>query len=293
MSLILSPEGRKPIFDAAKARGATFRSLADVAVLDRAIDEAIATLAAPPAPVSIPVTVPVISTGFSPIETIDAALLKIACPENTLKELALWIEPVKAACRRWGIDTLREVCSFLANIGVESAGLTRLEENLNYSAKRMAEVWPGRFAINPGAKLKDRQPNALAQSLSRNPEKLANHVYANRMGNGPPESGDGWRHRGYGPKQLTGKSNHRRFAEAYGVRLEDVPALLQTKEGGMHSAGWFWFDNGMDALAATAGVEDDRQRINGGQTGVDEVRKRFNALIAELLKREKQAGGVA
>jgi putative chitinase len=99
------------------------------------------------------------------------------------------------------------------------------------------------------------------------------------MGNGPPDSGDGWRHRGFGPKQLTGADNHRRFAAAFGIRVEDVPAFIRTREGGAQSAGWFWFDNDLDAKAATAGIEDDRQAINGGQTGVDEVRRRFNALI--------------
>lgn len=222
-----------------------------------------------------------------PISFIDATLLKVAFPENKLTELELWAEPTRAACKRWGIDTIREIASFLANIGVESAGLTRLSENMNYSAKRMAEVWARRFAVNPDAPVKARQPNALAKSLANNPEKLANHVYANRMGNGPPASGDGWRHRGYGPKMITGLENQRRFGEAMGVPLADVPALLQTREGGMMGAGWFWYDNGLDAKAATVGIEDDRQAINGGQIGVDDVRVRFNALIPELLRREK------
>ncbi len=280
--MILPPEARKPIFDAAKARGAVFRTLADVGELDAGIDAALAMLGdgglAAPLAIAMP-------SSAKPIGLIDAALLKIACPENTLPELALWVEPTRAACARWGIDTLREIASFLANIGVESAGLTRLTENMNYSAKRMAEVWPGRFAINPHAAMAARLPNALARALAHNPEKLANHVYANRMGNGPPDSGDGWRYRGYGPKQLTGAYNQARFAEAAGIPLAEMPAYLQTREGGMMSAGWFWFDNGMDALAATAGIEDDRQAINGGQIGVDEVRRRFNALIAELLRR--------
>lgn len=223
------------------------------------------------------------------IEMIDADLLKIACPGNSLAELEQWAPHVRNACYRWGIGTMREVASFLANIGVESAGLTRLEENLNYSAKRLAEVWPSRYAINPRASMKDRQPNALAKSLAHNPEKLANNVYANRMGNGPPESGDGWRHRGYGPKQLTGKNNHSAFAQDIGIAVEDVPAYLRTKEGGMMSAGWFWLENGLDRLAATPGIEDDRRAINGGLIGVDEVRKRFNAIIAEMLRREKAA----
>ena len=273
----------KLIVDAARRAGAKFPTNRSWLDFKAAIDAAAVGDGGPA--VAPSVALPAVYA--KPISLIDATLLKIACPENGLAELDLWVEPTRAACKRWGIDMIREVASFLANIGVESRGLTRLEENLNYSAKRMAEVWPGRFAVNPKVALKARQPNALAKSLANNPEKLANHVYANRMGNGPPESGDGWRHRGYGPKQLTGKTNHGLFAEAAGITLAEVPAYLQTRDGGMMSAGWFWFDNGMDALAATAGVEDDRQRINGGQTGVDDVRTRFNALVDELLRREK------
>jgi putative chitinase len=255
---------------------------------DAALTAAGVPMDAPPAPppgAAEPISGPLPAA----VAMIDAKLLRIACPENTEAALALWVLPLRAACVRWGIDTFREVASFLANIGVESCGLTRLEENMNYSAKRMAEVWPRRFAVNPNAAPRDRQPNGLARSLAHNPEKLANHVYANRMGNGPPESGDGWRHRGFGPKQLTGKSNHARFAAAAGIALDQVPDFIRTREGGAMSAGWFWFDNDMDAKAATAGIEDDRQAINGGQIGVDQVRTRFAALIAEMLKREREA----
>lgn len=241
----------------------------------------------PPAPVGPSTAVP---EALDPdIAAIDVPLLLIAFPENTPQELAQWVAPIKTACQRWGIDTMREIASFLANIGVESRGLTRLEENLNYSAKRMAEVWPGRFAVNPRAALKDRQPNVLAQGLAGNPQALANHVYANRMGNGPPESGDGWRHRGFGPKMITGAENQRRLGEAVGLPLADVPAYLRTRDGGMMGAGWFWFDNGLDRLAATPGIEDDRQAINGGQIGIEDVRNRFDRLIREMLRREAAA----
>jgi putative chitinase len=253
-------------------------------VLDTFADAAgLPRVEAAPAPASPPPP----SGPLSPSQRmIDAKLLKIACPENNEAELALWVEPTRAACQRWGIDTMREVASFLANIGVESAGLTRLDENLNYSAKRLAEVWPNRYAVNPNAPMKDRQPNALARSLAHDPEALANNVYANRMGNGPPASGDGWRFRGYGPKQLTGRNNQSAYARAVGIDVEQVPSRLRTREGGMDSAGWFWLENGLDRLAATPGVEDDRRAINGGLIGVDEVRRRFNALIDEMLRRE-------
>ena len=218
-------------------------------------------------------------------QQIDLPLLDMAFPANTTTGLAPWVEPTRQAAVRWGIDTLREVASFLANIDVESRGLTVLEENLNYSAQRMAEVWPNRFAVNPAAKVK--VPNALAKSLANNPEKLANHVYANRMGNGPPESGDGWRYRGFGPKQLTGKDNQSAFAEAMGMKVQDVPAYVRTPQGGMMSAGWFWKANNLDAKAATPGVADDRIAINGGRTGLAAVEAGFNKLVDELLRREK------
>lgn len=243
---------------------------------------------APPPPVIHPKP-PEIAVGpMSPAQAmVDVDLLKMAFPQNSREALAEWLDPTVRAMVRWGIDTFREVASFLANIGVESAGLTRLEENLNYSAKRMAEVWPGRFALNPRAPMRDRQPNALAKSLAHNPEKLANHVYANRMGNGPPASGDGWRHRGFGPKQVTGKDNQSALGEALGIPLAQVPAYLRTKEGGMMGAGWFWKTNDLDAKAATPGMEDDRRTINGGLNGLAEVDAIFDRLVDELLRRER------
>ncbi|AJA07478.1 hypothetical protein SKP52_02735 [Sphingopyxis fribergensis] len=215
---------------------------------------------------------------------IDIDFLCLAFPQNKRANLIQWVKPAQDACYRWGIDTFREVASFFANISVESAGLTRLEENMNYSARRMAEVWPGRYAIGGKA---SNGPNALAKSLAHNPEKLANNVYANRMGNGPPSSGDGWRHRGFGPKQTTGKKNQQDFADAVGIPLADVPAYIRTPEGGMMSAGYYWKANNLDAKAATPGWKDDRIAINGGTIGLAPVEAMADDLIEELLRREQ------
>ncbi|ALJ12652.1 glycoside hydrolase family 19 protein [Sphingopyxis macrogoltabida] len=217
---------------------------------------------------------------------IDIDFLCLAFPQNKRANLLQWVKPTQDACYRWGIDTFREVASFLANISVESMGLTRLEENLNYSARRMAEVWPGRYAIGGKAA---NGPNALAHSLAHNPEKLANNVYANRMGNGPPASGDGWRHRGFGPKQTTGKKNQQAFADAAGIPLADVPAYIRTPEGGMMSAGYYWKANNLDAKAATPGWKDDRIAVNGGTIGLAAVEAIADDLIEELLRREAMA----
>lgn len=227
----------------------------------------------------------VVAGALSPGQrVIDLSLLKLAFPANSDEgELAKWVEPTRAACVRWGIDTLREIASFLANINVESAGLTRLTESLNYSVDGLLKTF-GRHRIS----------EADARRLGRSPghpadqEALANILYggdwgARNLGNTQP--GDGWRFKGYGPKQLTGRANQTLFAQAMGISVDEVPGYIRTPEGGMMSAGWFWKSHNLDAKAATPGIEDDRQAINGGLLGVKEVEERFNVLLPELTRR--------
>lgn len=213
------------------------------------------------------------------IDLIDAGVLRAACPERGEAQLAPWVEPVKAACIRFEIDRIRRIAAFCATIAHESGFIPGREENLNYSAKRMAQVWPGRFS-------RFGFPNALAKSLDRNPQGLANHVYANRMGNGPPESGDGWRFRGVGPLQLTGRSNYKAFAEAMGMSLEEAEVYIRTLEGGVMSAAWFWDANDINRLADTPGVTDEARRINGGEVGLEDRKRRFDRAVAALLEKE-------
>lgn len=208
-----------------------------------------------------------------PIDMIDARLLHIAAPETPAVELARWADPLKKACLRFGIDTVREVASFIAQAAHESGGFTRIEENLNYSARRLCEVWPKRFTP------------ALAAQCERSPEKIANLVYADRMGNGPPQSGDGSRYRGRGLFQLTGKRNYADCAFGLQMDLRDLPAYLTTVEGAAMSAAWFFHEYGLDKLAATPGVEDETRRLNGGILGLNDRRARFDRVIAEMLGR--------
>jgi putative chitinase len=204
---------------------------------------------------------------------IDARLLHIAAPETPAVELAQWADPLKKACLRFGIDTVREVACFIAQAAQESAGFCRLDENLNYSAERLQAVWPKRFTPT------------LAFACARNPERIANVVYADRMGNGPPESGDGWRYRGAGLFQLTGKNNQAACAKALGIPLDQFPDYLRTLEGAAMSAAWFFHENGLEALAATPGVEDETRKINGGLIGLNDRKARFDRVVAELLGR--------
>lgn len=207
------------------------------------------------------------------IDQIDASLLNAAAPEQSPSQLARWVQPVKSACQRWGIDTVREVAAYLGQGAHESGGFKNLSENLNYRADRLCDVWPKRFTPS------------LAAQCAHNPEKIANIVYANRMGNGPPESGDGWRYRGAGLWQVTGLNNQKGCALAMGMGLDGFGDWLRTPEGAAMSAGWFFHENGLDALAATPGVEDETRRINGGVLGLPDRKKRFDAVVRELLRR--------
>lgn len=229
----------------------------------------------------------VVAAGISFAQrTIDLALLKLAFPQNKDEgELAKWVEPTRAACVRWGIDTIREVASFLANINVESAGLTRLTESLNYSTQGLLKTF-GRHRISEA----DAEKYGRNAKHPADQEMLANILYGGAWGArnlGNTEPGDGWRFRGYGPKQLTGRANQSLFGKAMGIPVEQVPGYVRTPEGGMMSAGWFWKSHNLDAKAATPGIEDDRIAINGGLLGVKEVEAGFKLLLAELLRREK------
>lgn len=218
---------------------------------------------------------------MDPVNLIDVSVLRAACPERTGDQLTPWIEPIKKACHRFEIDKVRRIAAFLATIAHECGFKPGREENLNYSADRMAEVWPGRFSVTGK---KGGAPNLRAKELAHNPERFANVVYANRMGNGPPESGDGWRNRGAGPIQLTGRANLEDFAAAMGMTPDQAREYIRTIEGGVMSAAWFWEENDINRLADTPGIEDETQKINGGQTGAADRKARFNSVVARLLE---------
>lgn len=220
-------------------------------------------------------------------QQIDLKFLQLAFPANTAAGLEKWVEPTREACVRWGIDTFREVCSFLANINVESRGLTQMTESLNYSVEALIRLF-GRHRIS----IADANRYGRKKGQAANQEMLANILYGGPWGKknlGNLKPGDGWKHRGFGPKQITGLGNQSDFAKAMGIPVEDVPAYLRTPEGGMMGAGWFWKSHGLDKFAATPGLEDDRRAINGGHNGLPEVESTFKVLIEELLRREKVA----
>ena len=188
------------------------------------------------------------------------------CFETDKATLEKYLEPLNRCFERFKINTPERVAMFLAQVGHESGGLKTVKENLNYSAERLVQVFPKYFR------------NVSAASYARNPEKIANRVYANRMGNGPEESGDGWKYRGRGAIQLTGKDNYSRFAKDMGMTLADVPSYLETPEGAIMSAGWFWDVNKLNAPSDAEDVEAATRKINGGVIGLEDRKKHYKKI---------------
>ena len=183
-------------------------------------------------------------------------------------------EALGAAMARFEIDRPARKAAFLAQLAHESGQLSRWAENLSYRWPRLRQIFPKYF-----------RTDAEAQAFDRQPERIANRVYGGRLGNGPEASGDGWRYRGRGPIQLTGKSNYRTCGAALGVDLVAEPALLETPEVGCLAAAWFWADKGLNALADAGDFVTITRRINGGLIGLADRR--------ELWERAKSVFGVA
>lgn len=180
-----------------------------------------------------------------------------------------WGDALAAASDEFDISTSTRQAMWLAQLIHESAGFTRLVENLNYTARRLSQVWPVRFAESP--KAIDLGPNALAKSVEGNPPAIANTVYANRMGNGAPSSGDGWRFRGRYPLQLTGRDAYQQCHDAIGVPdMADPDALLKDIPGMARVCGWFWQWKKLSPIADEGLLAELVRRWNGGLIGLEE-----------------------
>jgi putative chitinase len=200
---------------------------------------------------------------------LSAKQLEAAMPKlRGSPKVAAYLPHLNAALRERSITTPRRLWAWLATMGHESVDLTRLEENLNYSATRMREVWPARFRGRVGV--------ARSNQLAHNPEALANFVYANRMGNGPESSGDGWRFRGRTPTHLTGRENYREAGRALGVDLEGDPDRANDPDVMFRVACWFWHSRNLNALADKGDMRAITKRVNGGYNGLTDRLARYD-----------------
>ena len=190
---------------------------------------------------------------------------------------AQWLPHLRMAAHRYQIDTSpRRLAAWLATITHESARLTSVVENLNYSAMGLAQTWPSRYADKTGA------PNATAIRIARLPKPIANMTYANRLGNAGPESGDGWRYRGRGLIQITGRANYAASGAELGLDLINKPEQLEQPSPAALSAAEWWHRHGCNQLADTGDMAAVTRRVNGGLTGLDDRLKLYSTALAYL-----------
>lgn len=172
-----------------------------------------------------------------------------------------WVDAMNEVFPKYEINTPQRIAAFVAQCGHESGGWRTFSENLNYSAKALDAVF-GKYFVRAG-----RDANEYA----RQPEKIANVVYANRMDNGDTDSGDGWRYRGRGPIQLTGKANYTKFSQDMDVDAVDNPdQVAEDKEVALMSAIWYWNSNNLNRYADAGDIKTLTKRINGGYIGLED-----------------------
>ena len=174
---------------------------------------------------------------------------------------------------KYSINTPLRLAHFLAQCQHESGNFSVVYENLNYSADSLKKVFPKYFS------------NGLETQFARQPEKIANRVYENRMGNGPATSGEGYKFRGRGYIQLTGKDNYKLFSQSIGVDCVANPDLVATKYP-LASAAWFFSRNGLNAIADKGATDDVAsqvsKRVNGGTIGMEDRIKHFKQIYAKI-----------
>lgn len=194
------------------------------------------------------------STQFAELTSLDTTMAVV------------WAPVISETLRRFNLTTPQRAAAFLAQTAYESNNYTHLEENLTYSAHRLCEVWPHHFAMPPD-KIDGR---FLASDFAGQPERVGNLVYANRLGNGPYESGDGWKYRGRGLLQITGKELYVSIGRYLSLDLVNDPSLLTVPGNAARSAAAYWSLLGCSALADDGSLESFQmitQTINGALLG--------------------------
>lgn len=185
------------------------------------------------------------------------------------KDLAdRWAAPLNETMERFQINTPMRAAQFLAQTAHESGGFRMTVENLNYSAEALLRVFRKYFPSDE-----------MARAYARQPEKIANRVYGGRMGNGDEASGDGWRFRGRGLIQLTGRANYTAFAREIAIDVIRDPDRVERAPLAAVSAGWFWSRNNLNAIADSGDVEAVTRRVNGGTHGLNDRRRYFEGAL--------------
>ena len=185
----------------------------------------------------------------------------------TNKDAQTWYDMVVVLFPKYQIDTTNRISGFIAQAAHESGDFKTIVENLNYSEAGLLKTFPRYFT------------KATVKQYARKPEMIANHVYddANRKGKlGNTQPGDGWRFRGRGLIQLTGRWNYEKFGESVGMTAEEAAAYMETKKGAMESALWFWKVNNLNRFADADNINGMSRAVNGGDNGLADRVARYN-----------------
>lgn len=192
------------------------------------------------------------------------------------KNVHEWYEAMVNQLPQFEVTTAKRVAAFVAQCAHESAGFTVLQENLNYSADALNKLFP-KYFVNAG---RDATP------YHRKPEMIANVIYANRMGNGDTASGEGYKFRGRGPIQLTGKDNYKKFATDFfedpETVINDPDLVTDDVPTSLYSALWFWNKNNLNKYADASDIKGMTKVINGGYIGLEDRIKHYNHAIEVL-----------
>jgi putative chitinase len=182
-----------------------------------------------------------------------------------------WQKALSILLPDYEINTPKRMAAFVAQCAHESGGFRFLKENLNYKSESLMKIFAKYFHT------KD-----LADTYAKKPEKIANRIYADRMGNGPEASGDGYRYCGRGLIQLTGKTNYSWFAASLEIGVEEASQYLETFEGAAQSACWFWETNNLNAVADAGDIKKMTKIINGGYIGLEDRIKHYEHMLHVL-----------
>ena len=182
-----------------------------------------------------------------------------------------WADPLNETFQRFNISSVVQQAAFIGQCGHECNNFRTLEENLNYRAETLCKLWPKRF---PSLE--------FAKQYEKNPKKISNNVYSNRMGNRDESYGDGYRFRGRGCIQLTGHANYFHAGKALGFDFVMEPDLVATPKYAALTAGWFWSTHGCNEIADRGDWTQLTKKINGGTIGLDDRIKHTNEALAVL-----------
>lgn len=188
--------------------------------------------------------------------------LRQIIPKNP--HVTYWHEALEQLLPDYQIDTPQRLAAFLAQCAHESGSFMFIKENLNYKWQSLRKVFPKYFPSDD-----------LAKQYEKQPERIANRIYANRMGNGPEDSGDGYRFCGRGLIQVTGRDNYSWFAASLEISPEEASEYMETFEGAAQSACWFWETNNLNQWADRGDIVTLTKRINGGTIGLEDRQKHY------------------